>query len=222
MISDMNAQGGQAAADRIGGLFVQGDLSQRQACKDLIGKTIETYGTVHILVNNAGFQHISPIVDFPEDTWEKMISVMLTAPFLLTRYAWPCMQEQKFGRIINIGSVHSVRASPFKSAYISAKHGLVGLTRTIAREGGPHNIFTHVICPGYVRTPLVENQIQAQALTRGIKPEEVVEQVMTAPNAVKRLLEPSEIGNVVRFLCSGAASGMSGNVINVDLGWTAG
>ncbi|MDQ1300955.1 MAG: 3-hydroxybutyrate dehydrogenase, partial [Chloroflexota bacterium] len=179
-------------------------------------------GAVHILVNNAGFQSIHPIPDFPEDTWDRMIALMLSAPFLLTKYAWPHLQAQRWGRIINMGSVHSLRASPFKAGYISAKHGLAGLTRAIAREGGPYGIHAHLICPGYVRTPLVEKQIADQARTRGIPADQVVEQVMTAPNAIKRLIEPHEIAAVVRFLCSDEAAAMTGAIVPVDLGWTAG
>ncbi|MCB0211141.1 MAG: SDR family NAD(P)-dependent oxidoreductase, partial [Anaerolineae bacterium] len=147
VISDINAQAGQATADRLDGLFVQGDLSQRADCRRLIDRTLETFGTVHILVNNAGFQNIDPIEDFSEDKWDTMIALMLTAPFLLTRYAWPSMKEQGWGRIINMSSIHGVVASPFKAGYISAKHGLIGLTRTTALEGGPHGITVNAICP---------------------------------------------------------------------------
>ena len=222
VISDINTTAGQTAANTLNGLFVQGDLSQRDACKALIEETVQTYGTVHVLVNNAGFQHIDPVENFPEDTWDTMIALMLTAPFLLTRYAWPHLKAQNWGRIINMASVHGVRASPFKSAYISAKHGMLGLTRTTALEGGPHNITVHAICPAYVRTPLVENQIADQARTRGITPDEVVEQVMLKPAAVKRLVEPAEVGKLVLFLCRDEASAMTGSPVMIDLGWTAG
>ena len=137
VIHGTRAETGAAIAARLGGLFVQGDLSRRENCRALVDRTVEAFGTVHILINNAGFQSINPIPDFPEEIWERMLAVMLTAPFLLTKYAWPHMQAQRWGRIINMGSAHSLRASPFKAGYISAKHGLVGLTRTIAREGGP-------------------------------------------------------------------------------------
>jgi len=222
VISDIKKDVGAPVAERLGGVFVAGDLSQRADCRALIDQTIAAYGTVHVLVNNAGFQHIAPIAEFSEDTWDTMIALMLTAPFLLTRYAWPYMQEQQWGRIINMASVHALRASPFKSAYISAKHGLLGLTRTIAREGGEHNITAHAICPSYVRTPLVERQIAAQARTRGIAENEVIEQVMLAPAAIKRLVEPGEVAELATFLCSDAASAMSGAAIPIDAGWTAG
>ncbi|MCB0154841.1 MAG: 3-hydroxybutyrate dehydrogenase [Anaerolineae bacterium] len=222
VLSDIQVEAGQQAAARLGGLFVPGDLSRRANCQALVEQTVAAYGTVHILVNNAGFQHIDPIDEFPEDTWETMIGLMLTAPFLLTRYCWPHMKAQQWGRIINIGSVHSVRASPFKVGYISAKHGLMGLTRTSAVEGGPLGINVHIICPAYVRTPLVENQIADQARTRGISEAEVVEQVMLKPTAVKRLVEPAEIGSLAAFLCRDEASAMSGSPVMIDLGWTAG
>ncbi|RMF03081.1 MAG: 3-hydroxybutyrate dehydrogenase [Chloroflexi bacterium] len=222
VISDVNAERGMAAAERLQALFVHGDLSLRADCKALINRTIEEFGTVHILVNNAGFQHIDPVEDFPEDTWDKMIALMLTAPFLLTRYAWPAMKAQKWGRIVNIGSVHSLRASPFKAAYISAKHGMLGLTRTTALEGGPHNITVNLIAPSYVRTPLVENQIAAQARTRGISEDEVVEKVMLKPLAVKKLVEPSEVASLAAYLCRPEASVMSGTPVVIDGAWTAG
>lgn len=222
VIHGTRGETGEAIAARLGGIFIEGDLSCRENCRALVDRTIEVFGTVHILVNNAGFQSINPIPDFPEDTWERMLAVMLTAPFLLTKYAWPHMQAQRWGRIINMGSVHSLRASSFKAGYVSAKHGLVGLTRTIAREGGPHGILAHIVCPGYVRTPLVENQIADQARTRGLRPDQVVEQVMTAPAAIKRLIEPAEVAAIVHFLCTDAAAAMTGTVVPIDLGWTAG
>lgn len=222
VLSDINAKMGAPIAERLGGSFVAGDLSQRADCKRLIDQAVAMYGTVHVLVNNAGFQHVAPLAEFPEDTWDTMVALMLTAPFLLTRYAWPQMQAQQWGRIINVASVHALRASPFKSAYVSAKHGVLGLTRTIAREGGPHNITAHAICPSYVRTPLVEQQVAAQARTRGIAEADVIEQVMLAPAAIKRLVEPEEVAELAAFLCSDAASAMSGAAIPIDAGWTAG
>lgn len=220
-ISDINGEAGQAAADRLGGMFVQGDLSRRSACRMLIDRTVDALGTVHILVNNAGFQNIDPVEEFPEDTWDKMIALMLTAPFLLTRYAWPHMQRQKWGRIINISSIHGVVASPFKAGYISAKHGMIGLTRTTALEGGPHGITVNAICPAYVRTPLVENQITDQARTRGLSEDEVIQNVMLEPAAVKRLIEPSEVAALAAYLCRDEAGVISGSPLMIDLGWTA-
>jgi 3-hydroxybutyrate dehydrogenase len=221
VISDIQAEAGQVAAERLGATFVTSDLSRRADCKALIEQTLAEWGTIHVLVNNAGFQHIDPIDEFPEDTWDKMIAVMLTAPFLLTRYAWPTMKAQKWGRVINIGSVLSVRAAPFKPAYVSAKHGILGLTRTTALEGGPYGITAHTICPAYVRTPLMENQIADQARTRGIREDEVVEKVMLEPTAIKRLIEPKEVGDLVAFLCREEASAMTGSPVMIDLGMSA-
>ena len=221
VIGDVNANAGAATAARLEGLFVEADLSRREDCRRLIDRALEAFDTVHILVNNAGFQHIDPIEDFPEDTWEKMVSVMLTAPFLLTRYCWPSMKAQRWGRVINIGSASSLVASPYKCAYVAVKHGLVGLTRTAALEGGEHGITVNAICPAYVRTPLVENQIADQARTRGIPPDEVVEKVMLEPAAIKRLIEPAEVADLVAYLCSAAAAVTTGVAWPIDLGWTA-
>ncbi len=221
MICDLKPEG-KHAADEIGAAFVHGDLTVREECRRAVNATVERFGRVDILVNNAGFQSINPIEEFAEDTWDKMISLMLTAPFLLTKYTWSGMKQRNWGRIINIGSVHSMRASPFKVGYISAKHGLLGLTRTAAREGGEYGITVNLICPAYVRTPLVEAQISDQARTRGISEEEVVEKVMLAPTAIKRLIEPNEVAELVRYLVSDAAGAATGAEWVLDLGWTAG
>lgn len=220
VVADMNPAGADVARG-LGGHFVPGDSSRREDCKRLVDETLARYGTVHVLVNNAGFQHVSPIEEFPEDIWEKLIAVMLTAPFLLTRYCWPAMKGQQWGRVINISSIHGLVASPHKAGYISAKHGLIGLTRTAALEGGPFGITANAICPAYVRTPLVDNQIADQARTRGIAPEDVVEKIMLEPAAVKRLIEPSEVADFVAYLCSPAAGSITGAALTMDLGWTA-
>ncbi|MBI3896926.1 MAG: 3-hydroxybutyrate dehydrogenase [Gammaproteobacteria bacterium] len=220
VVADIAASGAQVA-QAIGGVFVQSDSGKRADCKRLIDETLTRFGTIHILVNNAGFQHVAPIEEFPEDMWDKMIAVMLTAPFLLTRYAWPAMKAQRWGRVINISSIHGVIASPNKAAYISAKHGLVGLTRTAALEGGPFGITANAICPAYVRTPLVDSQIADQARTRGIKPEEVIEQIMLEPAAVKRLIAPEEVADFVAYLCTPTGEVFTGAALMMDLGWTA-
>lgn len=215
-----NEQGEQIAGD-IGAFYIKANLAKRSDCKQLVDKTIDRFGRVDILVNNGGYQHISPIEDFPEDTWDEMIHILLTAPFLLTRYAWPSMKKNKWGRVINIASVHSEVASPFKSAYISAKHGVIGLTRTAALEGGEHGITVNAISPSYVRTPLVEKQISAQAGSRNISEDDVIEKVMLEPAAIKHLLEPSEVANLVVYLASDKAASITGSNIKIDCGWTA-
>ena len=221
VLADLNEKAGQEHARRLNGSFVSADLSTRQGCRKLVDETLRLHGTVHILVNNAGYQHVAPIEEFPEDQWERMIALMLTAPFLLTRYCWPAMKKQKWGRVVNIASIHALVASPFKVAYISAKHGLVGLTRTAALEGGEHGITVNAICPAYVRTPLVDNQIADQAKANAMSPEEVVEKVMLAPAAVKRLIEPAEVADFAAYLCSEPAGVITGAALTMDLGWTA-
>lgn len=198
------------------------DLSKRDACKALVDYTLEKYSKVDILVNVAGVQNVSSIEDFPEDKWDFMISLMLTAPFLLTKYVWPSMKSQGWGRIINLDSIHGLVASEYKSAYVSAKHGLIGLTKTAALEGGADGITVNAICPAYVRTPLVDNQIEAQAKNHGISKEEVVSKIMLQKSAIKTLIEPDSVAQTVKFLCSDAASHITGSALTMDGGWTAG
>ncbi len=220
-VADVNREAGQATANRLGGTFFLADLSTGEGCKTLTDGVLSKYGRCDILVNNAGIQHVSPIEDFPEDKWDFIISLMLTAPFLLTKYLWPGMKERAWGRVININSVHGLRASEFKSAYVSAKHGLTGLTKTAALEGGPHGITVNSICPAYVRTPLVDGQIDAQAKTHGIAREDVISNIMLKKAAVKRLIEPSEVGDLVIYLCSDSAVCITGTALTIDCGWTA-
>jgi 3-hydroxybutyrate dehydrogenase len=221
VLADVNEKAGRQHAERLGGHFVKVDLTDAAACKALVDEAVAKFGSVDVLVNNAGIQHVSPIEDFPVDKWQFIISLMLTAPFLLTKYCWPHMKKNGWGRIINISSVHGLRASEFKSAYISAKHGIMGLTKTTALEGGPHGITVNAICPAYVRTPLVDNQIDAQAATHGIPREEVIEKIMLKKAAVKKMIEPNEIGAAVLYLCSDSAGCMTGTDFTIDCGWTA-
>ncbi len=221
VLADVNVDAGTQQADRIGGHFIKVDLTDAASCKALVEETVAKFGSVDVLVNNAGIQHVSPIEDFPVEKWNFIIALMLTAPFLLTKYSWPHMKKKGWGRVVNISSVHGLRASEFKSAYISAKHGMMGLTKTTALEGGPHGITVNAICPAYVRTPLVDNQIDAQAATHGIPREEVIDSIMLKKAAVKRMIEPSEIGAAVLYICSDAASCMTGTDFTIDCGWTA-
>lgn len=221
VIVDRDQSNGQAVATELNGLFISADLAQRTECHRVVEESLQHFGRVDVLVNNAGFQHVAPLEEFPEERWDTMLAVMLTAPFLLMRYLWPGMKERGWGRVVNIASIHGQVASPFKAGYISAKHGLLGLTRTAALEGGPVGITVNAICPAYVRTPLVENQIEAQANARKISPAQVIEQVMLEPAAIKRLIEPDEVAALALYLCSDAASAITGATLNIDLGWTA-
>lgn len=222
VMGDFNEALLKESAEKIGALPVVADLSKRESCRNLVDAALEKYGRVDILCNIAGIQNVSPIVDFPEDKWDTIISLMLTAPFLLTKYCWNSMKENGWGRIINLNSIHGLVASEFKSAYVSAKHGLMGLTKCAGLEGGPYGITVNSICPAYVRTPLVDKQIADQAKTHGISEEEVVGKIMLQKAAIKKLLEPSDVAEVVKFLCSDAASSITGSAIPIDGGWTAG
>ncbi|MCP4955408.1 MAG: 3-hydroxybutyrate dehydrogenase [Photobacterium aquimaris] len=221
VIADIDKIQGTKVAKELKGLFVQSDLSKATACQALIKETVEHFGGVDILINNAGFQQVSPIEHFPENKWEQMIALMLSAPFRLTKYAWPHMKEKNWGRVVNIASVHGLVASPYKAAYISAKHGLLGLTKTAALEGGEFGITVNALCPGYVRTPLVENQIADQAKSYGINEDEVVEEIMLKASAIKKMIEPNEIAELVNFLCSDNAKSITGATWTIDGGWTA-
>lgn len=174
-----------------------------------------------ILVNNAGLQRVSPLEDFPPDVFHTILTVMLEAPFRLVRGALPHMYGQGWGRIVNISSVHGLRASPYKSAYVCAKHGLEGLSKTAALEGAPHGVTSNCVNPGYVRTPLVEKQIADQARAHGIPEDRVLSEVLLRDSALKRLIEPEEVAEAVAYLCSPPASFMTGASLVLDGGWTA-
>ncbi|XGA81572.1 3-hydroxybutyrate dehydrogenase [Halomonas sp. CH40] len=212
---------GKAVAEAAGAAFFEADLTDADACRAAVDDAVKRFGSVDILVNNAGIQHVSPIESFPEQKWRQIIDLMLTAPFLLSQAAWPHMREGGWGRIVNIASVHAQVASPGKSAYISAKHGMIGLTKTAALEGGEQGITANAICPAYVKTPLVDNQIADQAKLHGMEEQEVIEKIMLKNAAVKRLIEPSEVAEMVAFLCADTAGAVTGSSWNIDLGWTA-
>ncbi|MDR2527640.1 MAG: 3-hydroxybutyrate dehydrogenase [Synergistaceae bacterium] len=221
VMADVQEDKLQTEASKIGAVAFKTDLSKRASCKELVDFAVGKYGKVEILINVAGVQTVSPIDEFPEDRWDFIIALMLSAPFYLTKYVWPSMRAQGWGRIINLNSIHGLVASEFKSAYVSAKHGLMGLTKTTGLEGGPLGITVNSICPSYVRTPLVDNQIAAQAKTHGITEEEVVSTIMLAKSSIKKLLEPSTIAELAKFLCGDAASSITGSALVVDGGWTA-
>ena len=173
------------------------------------------------MIPNAGFQHVAPVEEFPEDPWDAMIALLLTSPFLLARAAWPALRDSGDGRFVAVASVHGLVASPFKSAYVSAKHGVLGLVKTLALEGADQGITATAVCPGYVRTPLVENQITAQAQAHGVPEEQALEEIILAPHAVKRLIEPDEVADVVAFLLGPTGRTFTGAAVSMDCGWTA-
>ena len=221
LVTDVNAADGERVASAIGGAFERADMSVREECDVVVQRAVREWGGVDILVNNAGLQHVAPVEEFPVERWEYIVRTMLFGAFYLTRASIPYMYGTGWGRIVNIASVHGLVASPYKSAYISAKHGLVGFTKTVALEAAEKGVTVNAICPSYVRTPLVEKQIADQAKVHGIPEEAVIRDIMLAPAALKRLLEPSEIAAYVRFLCSDDASAITGAVQIIDAGWTA-
>lgn len=221
-LSDIDEEkGNEVAAELPSSRFQFANMTSENDCQRLVADTIATEGRVDILVNNAGIQHVAPIVEFPVSKWHEIMEIMLTAPFLLTKEVLPGMYERKWGRVINIASVHALRASAYKSAYVAAKHGLLGLTRVTALEGAEHGVTCNAICPSYVRTALVEKQISSQAKVHGIEESEVVEKIMLVEAPIRRLLEPAEVAKLVAFLCSDDASGITGSALTIDCGWTA-
>jgi 3-hydroxybutyrate dehydrogenase len=214
IIADLNADAATDAATAVGGEPWVVDLSDTRALDDL---TLD----IDILVNNAGIQRVSPITEFDPDTFRLLLRLMLESPFLLVRAALPAMYERGWGRIVNISSAHGLRASAFKSAYVSAKHGLEGLSKVTALEGAPHGVTSNCINPAYVRTPLVEKQIADQAKVHGIPESEVVEKIMLTESAVKRLVEADEVASLAGWLVSDKAGMVTGASYTIDGGWTA-
>jgi 3-hydroxybutyrate dehydrogenase len=197
------------------------DLTTREGNRSAVDAAIEHFGRLDAIVPNAGFQHVAPIGEFPEDRWDGLIAVLLTSPFLLARYGWEHLAKSGDGRFIAIASAHALVASPYKAGYVAAKHGVMGLVRTLALEGAEHGIIASAVCPGFVRTPLVEKQIPDQAKAHGVSEDEALEQVILAPHAVKRLIEPEEVAGVVAFLLGPEGRAFSGAPVQMDLGWTA-
>ena len=213
-VADIDEAGAQNVADEIGGSAWTLDLVDVGALEDLELHT-------DILVNNAGVQTVSEIAAFPPDRFRLMMTLMVEAPFLLIRAALPHMYRNEFGRVINISSIHGLRASPFKAAYVTAKHALEGLSKVTALEGGPHGVTSNCVNPGYVRTPLVTKQIADQARTHNIGEDEVVTEILLKESAVKRLVEPEEVGSLVGWLASPHAGMVTGASYTMDGGWSA-
>jgi 3-hydroxybutyrate dehydrogenase len=197
------------------------DLTTREGNRAAVEAALERFGRLDAVVANAGFQHVSPIADFPEERWDALIALLLTSPFLLAKYAWNALAASGDARFIVVASVHGLVASPFKAAYIAAKHGVLGLVKVLALEGAEQGITAAAICPGFVRTPMVEQQIAAQAQAYGLPEERVLEDVILQPHAVKRLLEPEEVADVAAFLLGPAGRAVTGAPVIMDLGWSA-
>lgn len=189
--------------------------------KEMVNAGVKQFGKIDVLINNAGIQYVSPIEDFPEEKWNAIIGINLSSAFHLSKAVWPTMKQNRFGRIINIASAHGLVASEFKSAYVASKHGVVGLTKTLALEGAPFNITCNAICPGYVKTPLVEKQISDQAKAHNLSEDEVVNKVMLYKQAVKEFISVETLGQMALFLASEQASTITGTALPIDGGWNA-
>ncbi len=206
---------------KVKAIYDGADMTKPEQIRQMCENAVAQFGAVDILVNNAGIQFVSPIDEFPEEKWDAIIAINLNSAFHTTKACLPGMKKKGWGRIINIASAHGLVASPFKSAYIAAKHGLIGMTKTIALETATQNITCNAICPGYVNTPLVQNQIRDQAKVHGISEAEVVEKIMMQPQPTKKFVEIDQLGALAVFLCSDAAANITGTSLPVDGGWTA-
>jgi 3-hydroxybutyrate dehydrogenase len=197
------------------------DLATRQGNRSAVDAALERWGRIDVVVANAGFQHVSGIAEFPEDQWDALLAILLTSPFLLAKYAWQSLIVSGSGRFLAIASAHALVASPFKAGYVAAKHGVLGLIKTLALEGAEHGVSAVALCPAYVRTPLVETQISAQAAAHGMPESEVLDRVILAPQAIRRLLEPTEVAEMAVFLLGPYGASVTGVAVPMDQGWTA-
>lgn len=202
-------------------LYSGADMTRPEQIRDMCAKSIDKFGAVDILVNNAGIQFVSPVQDFPEDKWNAIIAINLTSAFHTIKACVPAMRAKGWGRIINIASAHGLVASPFKSAYIAAKHGMIGLTKSVALETARDNITANAICPGYVLTPLVEGQIRDQAKAHRLPENEVIEKVILDPQPTRKFIQIDEVAQMAVFLCGEGAQGITGASLPIDGGWTA-
>ena len=218
LVLDRDEAGAKDVADDVGGDYLVADLSDPVALDDL---RLGAGRRVDILVNNAGIQHVAPVEEFDPERFALIHKVMLEAPFRLARSVLPGMYERNWGRLVHVSSVHGHRASAFKSAYVSAKHGLEGLSKVIALEAAGRGVTSNTVCPGYVRTPLVEGQIADQARSHGVAESEVVDDVLLGRTPVKRLVEPTEVADLVAFLCGPGTDSITGTSFLMDGGWTA-
>ena len=198
-----------------------GDLTTREGNRAVVDAALERFGRLDAVIPNAGFQHVAPVIEFPEERWDALLALLLTSPFLLAKYAWEALAASGDGRFVAIASVHGLVASPFKAGYVAAKHGLLGLVKVLALEGADYGVTASAVCPAFTRTPLVEAQIADQARAHGLPEERVLEDVILAPHAIKRLIEPGEVAAVVSFLLGPDGRAFSGAPVTMDLGWTA-
>ncbi len=202
-------------------LYHGADMTRPDQIRDMCSKAVGVFGAVDILVNNAGIQFVSPIDQFPEEKWDAIMAINLTSAFHCIKATLPGMRQKGWGRIINVASAHGLVASPFKSAYVAAKHGMIGMTKSVALETATDNITCNAICPGYVLTPLVEGQIHDQAKVHNLPENEVIEKIILAPQPTKKFVEIDQIGALSLFLCGDAAQNITGIALPVDGGWTA-
>jgi 3-hydroxybutyrate dehydrogenase len=225
-VADVNSDAGRAAAAELGRgggrvVFCEADVADPGSAREMVGGVVREFGRIDVLVNNAGLQHVAPITGFPEERWQRLIGVLLTGTFLCTKYALPHMMRARWGRVVNIASALGLVANPYRAAYVAAKHGVVGFTKAAAWEAAEFGVTVNAICPGYIRTPMIERQILEQSRVSGVPSSEGVEQVMRERHAVKRMLAPSEVATLAVYLCSDAAAALTGAALPIDAGWTA-
>ena len=225
VISDLNGEKAHEEAEQLkreqlDALAISCDVTDEKQIEAMIQETIDTFGRIDIVVNNAGLQHVSNIESFPTEKFEQMLKVMVTAPFIVIKHVFPVMKKQKFGRIINIASINGLVGFAGKAAYNTAKHGVIGLTKVAALEGAEHGVTVNALCPGYVNTPLVQNQLNDLATTRNIPIEKVLEEVIYPLVPQKRLLSTKEVADYAAFIASEKAGGITGQAIVIDGGYT--
>jgi 3-hydroxybutyrate dehydrogenase len=216
---DLNAVLASFDSDKM--LFCPADMRDSAAILSMLDDAVARFGAIDILVNNAGIQYVSAIEEFPDQKWQDIIAINLSSAFYTTKYAIPLMKKAGWGRVINVASAHGLVASPFKSAYVASKHGIVGFTKSVALEVAEHNITCNTICPGYVQTPLVDGQVKDQARVHNMDEKDVIEKIILAPQPTKKFIQVQDVADYALFLCSDAARHITGAALTMDGGWTA-